>query len=291
MNVTNDFDLPEAFVGAVTRDYHSKEGEYSATTLLKGTCEIVLTKRHWEEITVDASDSVWQIFGTATHKIFERQKDNSFKEEFFSVPVSKSKVTGRVDNYDMERGILTDWKTSSVWKVQFKDFSDWRKQGLIYAWLMRESGLEVKVCRFVALLKDHSKSKARFDSSYPQKPLYVYEFPVTDKDLEEIEGFIFGKVKELEEAEKIPDGKLTPCGETERWASPEKWAVMKKGRKSALRVCDSESEAEEYKASKGGDYIEHRKGESRKCLDYCNVCQWCGFWKKLNESVDKNIKV
>lgn len=282
MNVTNDFDLPEAFVGAVTRDYHSKEREYSATTLLKGTCEIVLTKRHWEEITVDASDSVWQIFGTATHKIFERQKDNSFKEEFFSVPVSKSKVTGRVDNYDMERGILTDWKTSSVWKVQFKDFSDWRKQGLIYAWLMRKSGLEVKQCRFVALLKDHSKSKARFDSSYPQKPLYVYEFPVTDKDLEEIEGFIFGKVQELEEAEKIPDGKLTPCGETERWASPEKWAVMKKNRKSALRVCDSESEAEEYKASKGGDYIEHRKGESKKCIDgYCICRNFCPFYKSL----------
>lgn len=287
MNVKNEFGLPDAFVGAVSRDYHSKPGEYSATTLLKGTAEIILTKRHWEEISVDASDCVWQIFGTATHRIFERQKDDSFKEEFFSVDVLNSKVTGRVDNYDMERGILSDWKTSSVWKVQFKDFSDWRKQGLIYAWLMRRSGLEVRACRFVALLKDHSKSKARFDSSYPQKPLYVYEFPVTDKDLEEIEGFIFDKVKDLEEAEKIPDERLAPCGETERWASPEKWAVMKKGRKSALRVCDSESEAEEYKASKGGDYIEYRKGESRKCLDYCNACQWCGFWKKLNKSVDK----
>ena len=287
MNVTNEFDLPDAFVGAVSRDYHSQPGEYSATTLLRGVCETVLTKRHWEEISVDASDCVWQVFGTATHSIFERQKDNSFKEEFFSVPVSKSKVTGRVDNYDMERGILTDWKTSSVWKVQFQDFEDWRKQGLIYAWLMRKSGLEVKVCRFVALLKDHSKSKARFDSSYPQKPLYVYEFSVTEENLKEIEDFIFQKVRELEEAEKIPDGNLEPCGETERWASPEKWAVMKKGRKSALRVCDSESEAEEYKASKGGDYIEHRIGESRKCLDYCNVCQWCPFGKKMNGSVDK----
>lgn len=283
MNVTNDFDLPEAFVGAVTRDYHSKEGEYSATTLLKGTCEIVLTKRHWEEITVDASDSVWQIFGTATHKIFERQKDNSFKEEFFSVPVSKSKVTGRVDNYDMERGILTDWKTSSVWKVQFKDFSDWRKQGLIYAWLMRKSGLDVKQCRFVALLKDHSKSKARFDSIYPQKPLYVYEFPVTDKDLEEIEGFIFGKVRELEEAEKIPDDDLAPCGEAERWASPEKWAVMKRGRKTALKLCDTEGEAEQYKNINGGDYIEFREGKSRKCEEYCNVCAWCPFTGGKND--------
>ena len=287
MNVTNEFDLPDAFVGSVSRDYHSKPGEYSATTLLRGVCETVLMKRHWEEISVDASDCVWQVFGTATHKIFERQKDDSFKEEFFSVDVLNSKVTGRVDNYDMERGILTDWKTSSVWKVQFKDFEDWRKQGLIYAWLMRKSGLEVKVCRFVALLKDHSKSKARFDSSYPQKPLYVYEFSVTEENLKEIEDFIFQKVRELEEAEKIPDGNLEPCGETERWASPEKWAVMKKGRKSALRVCDSESEAEEYKASKGGDYIEHRIGESRKCLDYCNVCQWCPFGKKMNGSVDK----
>ena len=44
---------------------------------------------------------------------------------------------------------------------EFADFDDWDKQGLIYAWLMKQNGLNVKEIRFVALLKDHSKSKAR----------------------------------------------------------------------------------------------------------------------------------
>ena len=64
MKVTNIYNLPQALVDAVTTEKHNKDGEYSATTLLKGECETILTKRHWNEILVDASESIWQIFGT-----------------------------------------------------------------------------------------------------------------------------------------------------------------------------------------------------------------------------------
>lgn len=277
MKITNKMGLPEALVQAVSTQKHNKEGQYSATTLLKGACETVLTERHWDEIEVDASESIWTVFGTATHSIFEKQKDNTFKEEQFSVPVGNSIVTGRVDAYDLESETIVDWKTASVWKVQFNDFSDWYKQGMVYAWLMKKSGLNVKRCKFIALLKDHSKSKARQSAEYPQSPVYIYQFDVTDKALKEIEDFINKKVWEIELAEKLPDYKLIPCTEEERWATADKWAVMKEGRKTALKLCDSEAEAEEYKATKGGDYIEFRQGESKKCEDYCNVCQWCPF--------------
>ena len=280
MKITNKMGLPEALVQAVSTQKHNKEGQYSATTLLKGACETVLTKRHWDEIEVDASESIWTVFGTATHSIFEKQKDNTFKEEQFSVPVGHSVVTGRVDSYDLESETIVDWKTASVWKVQFNDFSDWYKQGMVYAWLMKKSGLNVKRCKFIALLKDHSKSKARQSADYPQSPVYIYQFDVTEKALKEIEDFINLKVWEIELAEKLPDHKLIPCTEEERWATADKWAVMKEGRKTALKLCDSEAEAEEYKATKGGDYIEFRQGESKKCEDYCNVCQWCPFCKK-----------
>ena len=233
MFITNNLNLPSALVEAVSNDRHNKDGQYSATTLLKGTCETILMKRHWDEIKTDASENIWQIFGTAVHSIFEKQKDNSFKEEFFSVDVSNSKVTGRVDSYDMENETIVDWKTASVWKVQFKDFSDWKKQGLIYAWLLKKNGLNVKKCRFIALLKDHSKSKARFDASYPQSPVFVFEFDVTEKDLEEIEKFIFNKVADFEKAEKIPDEELPACSKEARWATEDKWKAKKEGRKTA----------------------------------------------------------
>ena len=277
MKVTNRQNLPMALVNAVSVDRHNKKGEYSATTLLKGACEQVLTSRHFDEIEVDASDSIWAVFGSAVHSIFENQKDETFKEERFEVPVSNSKVTGRVDSYDLKNEILVDWKTASIWKVTYQDFDDWKKQGLIYSWLMKQNGLTVKKCRFIALLKDHSKSKARIDASYPQSPVYIYEFDVTEKDLAEIETFIKEKVKQFEVAETLVDEKLTPCSCEERWASPDKWAIMKTGRKTALKVCDSEEEAKELLPKLGGTEIQFRKGEDKKCNDYCPCADFCPY--------------
>lgn len=278
MRVTNIYNLPQALVDAITTEKHNKDGEYSATTLLKGACETILTKRHWDDILVDASESIWQIFGTATHSIFEVQKDNTFKEEFFSVDVSKSKVTGRVDSYDLENEILVDWKTTSVYKVKKQDFADWKRQGLIYSWLMKQSNLNVKKCRFVALLKDHSKAEA-VKADYPINPIYVYEFDVTDEDLKEIETFIFEKVKELEAADKIEDLKLEPCSQEQRWTTPEKWAHMKEGRKSAIKLYDSKEEADKVELKKD-EYIEHRPGVNKKCEHYCYCKEWCPLYKK-----------
>lgn len=150
MKVTNLLGLPLAFVRAVSTERHNAPHCYSATTLNKGAKEIVLTDRHYDEITVDASEQIWAVWGTAVHALLESEKDDNFHEERFKVAVGNSWVTGQVDSYDMERGIINDWKTASVWKVQFADFADWRAQGLTYAWLLTKSGLEVKKCRCVA---------------------------------------------------------------------------------------------------------------------------------------------
>ena len=284
MKVTNKLGLPQAIVDAVSVERHNQKGSYSATTLLKSETETLLTNRHFDEIEVDASDSVWQIWGTAVHSIFEKQKDNSFKEEFFSVKVSNSTVTGRVDNYDLENEILADFKTCAVWKIIYNDFDDWYKQGMIYSWLMKQNGLNVKKCKFIALIKDHSKSKAMIDASYPQSPIYVYEFDVTENALSEIEVFIKDKIAKLEENENTPDNELKGCNKEERWATDPKFAVMKQGRKSAIKLFDSKEEAEKNMSALGGTYIEERKGEDKKCDNgYCNVCKWCPYFQNKNK--------
>ena len=284
MKVTNKLGLPQAFVDAVSVERHNQKGCYSATTLLHGACETILTERHYDELEVDASDSVWAVFGTAVHSIMEKQNTNTIKEEFYSADVLNSKVTGRVDSYDPETKTLHDFKTASVWKVQFEDFDDWRKQGLIYAWLMGKCGAEVKRCEFIALLKDHSKSKARIDSNYPQLPTYKYCFDVTAEDLEEIEKFIYSKVEQLEAESKLEDSELAPCTADERWATADKWAIMKTGRKTALKVCESEEEANRLLPELGGTNIEFRAGCSRRCEDYCNCNTFCPFYKKMIEN-------
>lgn len=280
MKVNNRLHLPEAFVKAVSTTRHNEAGCFSATTLNKGAKEIVLTDRHFDEITVDAADSVWAVWGTAVHALLESQPDNNFHEEYFKVPVSNSFVTGQVDSYDMENGVINDWKTASVWKVQFNDFNDWRRQGLTYAWLLQQSGLEVKKCRFVALLKDHSKTKAKTDSSYPQSPVFIYEFDVTAADMEETAARILAKVQEIESAYELDDDAIEPCSAEERWADGEKWAVMKNGRKTAIKLFDNSADADAMAGEMGNAYyVEHRPAISRKCGDYCLCKDFCNFWK------------
>ena len=284
MKITNNLCLPAAFVHAVSTERHNAPHCYSATTLNKGAKEIVLTDRHYDEITVDASEQIWAVWGTAVHALLESEKDDNFHEERFKVAVGNSYVTGQVDLYDMERGIINDWKTASVWKVQFADFADWRAQGLTYAWLLTKSGLEVKKCRFVALLKDHSKTKAKHDASYPQSPVFVYEFDVTAEDLAATEARIISKVTEIENAYKLGDDDIEPCTLEERWADGEKYAVMKNGRKTAVKLFDNQQDAEAYAGELGNShYVEHRPAVSRKCEDYCSCCDFCNFYKSMHK--------
>ena len=284
MKVSNRLNLPAAFVNAVSTARHNAAGCFSATTLNKGAKEIILSDRHFDEITVDAADSVWAVWGTAVHALLESQPDNNFHEESFKVPVSNSFVTGQVDSYDMENGVINDWKTASVWKVQFNDFSDWRRQGLTYAWLLQQSGLDVKKCRFVALLKDHSKTKAKTDSSYPQSPVFIYEFDVTPEDMAETAARILTKVQEIESAYKLDDDAIEPCSAEERWADGEKWAVMKNGRKTAIKLFDNSADADAMAGEMGNAYyVEHRPAISRKCGEYCNCKDFCNFYKAMNK--------
>lgn len=280
MITTNKMNMPQAFVNFVSNVRHNPAGTLSATTLLRGDKEIVLYDRHFDELEQDAADLVWASFGTAFHGIMEKQDDDAFKEEAFEVPVGEWKVTGRVDRYDLEKEILEDWKTASVWKVIYGDFSEWKAQGLTYAWLMKQSGLNVKRCRFVALLKDHSKTEAKRKPDYPQKPVYIYEFDVTEADLEATEARIRAKIESVTEAYKKADDEIAPCSPEERWETATKYAVMKPGRKTAVKLCDTKEDAELFSQTQTGTYIEERKGESKKCLDYCPCAQFCNHYKE-----------
>lgn len=288
MRITNKLKLPVGLVNAVSTERHNKPGTLSVTTLLKGVKEVLLTERHWDEMTDDASDRVWAVFGTAVHALLEHEGPGEFAEEQMGLKVGGITVTGRIDNYNMETATITDWKTASVWKVKMQDFDDWYWQGILYAWILRKNGFPAKKCRFIALLKDHSKSKARIDSQYPASPCYVYQFNVRKKDMLAAEILVCKKTAEYRKYRDTPDDEIPPCTPEERWADDEKWAVMKSGRKSAVRLFDSEEAAAFFCAEmteKGekGYSVEYRPGQSRKCLDYCPARAFCDFAQKLQK--------
>ena len=88
----------------------------------------------------------------------------------------------------------------------------------------------------------------------------------------------------MEAESKLEDSELAPCTADERWATADKWAIMKTGRKTALKVCESEEEANRLLPELGGTNIEFRAGCSRRCEDYCNCNTFCPFYKKMIEN-------
>lgn len=280
MKITNKQGLPLAFVQMAQSDYAPTPKRYSATALLKGVREVILERRHGDEIEQDVSDMIWALFGQAVHSILERQAEGAteIKETYVEMPVGDCKVSGRFDLYDASAQTITDYKTCSVWKVIFGEYEDWQKQLLIYATIMNYSGFPVKHGQIVAMMKDHSKRDAKIKPDYPTLPVKVIRFDFSKVDFDQINAFISTRIGEICEAETLPDDELPICTAEERFNSGDKWAVMKKGRKTALRVLSSEEAAEEWAESNGGDFIERRPGEDKKCKDYCAACQFCNYY-------------
>lgn len=287
--ITNNLNLPQPFVDAVTSDYKPTEGRYSVTRVLGSPCEAVLLRRHGSEIDGDVADSVWAIFGSAVHKILEESKEteDQIKENFITVPIDEHyTISGKFDLYDDSTGTVTDYKTCAIWKIKFADFSDWEKQTLYYCWMLRQIGFKnAKRGEIVAFIKDHNKREARKDPEYPQHPVTVKSWDFSEEDLARGEKEIREWFRQVAIAESLPDELLTPCTPEQRWAKPEKWAVRRGKAKRALRVLGSMEEATRYVNEHSGAngsgqlWIEHREGEDTKCDGYCDVRRWCPYYQ------------
>ena len=282
MIITNKLNLPQAFVEIAKRDYIYEPNEYRVTSLLKGVRETILERRYNDKIERDVSDMIWLLFGTAVHSILEHHQEgnNEIKETRVKVNIGNYILSGQFDLYNADTQTITDYKTCSVWKAMFADYEDWKRQLLIYAYMMRAIGFPVRQGEIIAIMKDHSKAQAKYKQDYPEYPVKKLVFKFTEKDFQEIEKWLQNKFAEIAEAEKLPDDKLPICTLEERYNSGDKFAVMRKGRKTALRVFDSRKEAEEWMRNNGGDYIEERHGEDKKCADYCAVCEFCNYYKQ-----------
>lgn len=287
MKITNELNLPQPFVSAAESEHRYTPKRYSATAVLKGVREAILQRRHDDEIEQDAADMVWAVFGSAVHSILEnsQETDSQLKENYLVVDMPNGyQLSGIFDLYDDATGTVTDYKTASTWKVIFGNYSDWRKQVLIYVWMLRQIGFPARTGQIVAMLKDHKKSEVIRKADYPKHPVVVVQFDFTLEEIEKCGEWLKERFEAIEQAEKLPDDELPVCTEEDRWRRPDKYAVVKKGRKTAVRVYDSEFEANERaqmeNAQAGKDLfsVEFRPGSDPKCENYCSACEFCNYY-------------
>lgn len=295
MKITNEHGFPQPMVDAATKDYKYRPKRYSVTGIIKGTCESILSRRHADEITVDVSDMVWAIFGSALHKVLEESQETAdeIKEGKLEMRFGEYTLSGIFDVYDYAAEMVTDYKTTSVFKLKNGEFDDWRKQLALYCLLLRTNGFPASKGRIVAFARDHRPGEAKTQVGYPRNVEEV-RWTFTDADLEAVRQETAQRFREIEEQERLTDDELTPCSPAERWERPTRWAVMKGTNKRAVHLYDTEQEAADAaeslntldKKAKALYWVEKRPGANVKCAEYCNCAQWCRFYRENVKGAD-----
>ena len=296
MKYTNKYNIPNEIIRSLENDSYSSGGaDLSATGLLQPPQIRILNRENSAQITTDVSDRIWILLGQSVHNILERANegntDNLTEQRMFA-DIDGYKISGQTDTIAIEDKIVKDYKVTSVWSVlsALKDGKpEWEAQLNIYAYLYRLNyKQDISALNIIAIMRDWNKSGLLRNKDYPKCAVEVIQIPLwtEEKQLD----FIKERIKIHKTADLIfdLDGTTPECTEKERWAKPDTYAVMKKNRKSALRLLPTEEKAKQfmkdYKVSYTDLSIDFRKGVSTRCEGYCEVAQFCKQYNK--ESVN-----
>ena len=287
MKITNLANLPPELVSAVKNDTYSSGGaDYSVTQLIAPAQQVALKKKHANEIVNDAADLMWMLLGRAVHKVIElADVPDSWREQRKSVRVKGLKISGQVDIYNPLTKTITDAKSTSVYRTKDGLPKDWENQLNLYAALWRLNGFPVGKLRVLTLYRDWRQSEALRNKDYPKTAAQAIDVPVWDQI--EAQDYLRARISFHESAKNALESggsealsTVTPCTSRERWATPDRWAVMKKGLKRATKLFESEAEAAEMVANKGEKYfVEERPGEDRRCQNYCDAAPFCNQYR------------
>lgn len=278
MKITNKTGLPQIIVNAVTgkeRNYDDKT--FSVTEILNPVRQIVLKRRYSELISEDVTDRIWSLLGTAVHYIVQENEteDVLVEERLSHVFKNGYTLTGAFDIFDGTT--LWDLKTTSAWTIIYNSrIDDWTQQQNSYRLLLHYAGFEAEELKIIAILRDWSKTKA-MSADYPSSQVKIITLKTWEH--EKTESFINQRLALIAEGFEKYDCDLPLCTEEERWASPSKYAIMKEGRKSAVRLHTSMESAEEHLMSLDNKHsIQVRQGVDKRCVDYCSCCAYCDYW-------------
>lgn len=299
MKYTNNQNIPDEIIRAVHNDSYSKGASTMSVTGLLAPPRIRLLKEeHDSEISVDVSNEIWKLLGQSVHTILERANEgneDTITEERMFAKVNGWTISGQTDSISLGTNTLKDYKVTSVWSVMsaMKDGKiEWEQQLNCYDWLLRQNYPEISIdqLNIITINRDWSKNQMlRSGDGYPKSPVSVIPIPKWSE--EEQEEFIKQRVSIHQDAEAdyLISKTLPLCSDAEVWRRKDAYRVMKKGRKSALRVLDTQELADEFLGGHDDKKIlniEFLKGECIRCKDYCDVAEFCDqFQREKNEII------
>lgn len=280
--ITNNAGLPEALVKAVENDGYSKgESDYSTTGLIKPSRIIALEKQYADEITEEAADRIYALIGKLGHSILEHAGTADIIEKRLFWDIAGKTISGQVDVVD--GSILEDWKFCSIYTAKDGVKDEWVAQASVNRFLCRKNGITITASRYIAIYRDWSKPASLRDKDYPKYQVQV--FPIDLWSMEDTEKWIIERINSHEAANLA----LPLCTDDERWAKAPKFALMKKGRKKAVKLYDVEAWAKNDAGSDPQLYIEYRPSESIRCLHYCAVADHCQQWKTIQTNRSSEV--
>lgn len=191
------------------------------------------------------------------------------------------KISGAQDRYLLLNELLQDYKFTTIYQVKNGLKKEHAEQQNGYVALLIANGFKVKKSEIVAILRDWSKGQIN-TINYPQNQVVVLDVPIWTP--EKTLSFLRHRIKLHQDAEK----KLPECTPEERWASATSYAIKKTNQKNA--VAGHSNYGSEETARKilvtldANHYIEKRPGKNRRCLDYCNVKNFCIQFQELSRA-------
>lgn len=299
MKYTNKYKLPTPIRLWLERDnYDYHPGIYSATRLMKPVRMVVLEERFAKELEMDISDTIASRYGTALHDSLEMiEIPNALQEERMFGEVGGFKVSGKPDillkaKFGFDPLTLTptvtddtyelwDLKSTSVWTYIYGSRDEEHKIQLsIYKLLAEQNGFAMYHRGVISyLFTDWSRSRARQGGDYP--PIRAAIKQIDLMDTVDTEQYITSRINLFNAHMEMAESDLPLCTRKELWQKDDKWAIMKEGRKSAVKLHDNETDAKKHLETFDDKHsIEHRPGVVNRC-DYCVVTGHCSQFTDL----------
>lgn len=277
--IFNDLDISRPYFNSVVR----VRGEYTRTGYLSATSApdppriSILERRYDDKIKIPVSRLIPSYIGTVLHKEIEKSEAEDYApEREFVIDVDGVPFSGRPD-FVFKGKRIGDYKFTSTygWLNGIKE--EYIIQAHINSYLARMNGVPIEDAWIEMTFLDWSKGKGTWNSDYPRRvEKYLVDDLRPDKD---VLRYIKERIMLHKSCENLPDELLPHCTPKERWESGHCFAVTKKGGKRAVKGgrCDTEEAAMDLVKTLGRRHYtyEERRGEPKRCLDWCNAAQFC----------------